>query len=343
MKQYCNEVITLPAKTEKLYQVLGRKESYLHKEITFQARGLPPWTISVSKTNWTPEVEKMMILAQIKKLKRESKKMNKVHRIELTETQLNILWSLAVSGASSSKSDLWKKRKIGELGREVKVGEKSTVERALIFLETNGLIKIGTPQGGRRKMGCDLTTAGLFRLLDADLPEVWKNLDTILSRHGSKVPLIFGKWNKFIKDGVANDFRIRIIEYFKLPGHFYLSAYNILKERKPEKLTEQLLADDLTRHVILPWLFPYVYELCLPRLAEYLSFPRSPFPTKAKSWHSREIESWWAVILRYRCLKRYLLKELDRLGDLCDGLSEIVKEWKSIIPKLEKAPKEKRL
>lgn len=251
---------------------------------------------------------------------------------ELTETQLNVLWSLAIDGASSSQREV-SKRKIGKEPWKREVGKKSTVQRALRFLESEGLVKVGEPRGGRRKMSCDLTAAGLFALIASDSEAVWKNLDRIIVNHTSKVPLIFDNWNYFVKDKVADDVKHRIVEYFVFPSHFYLSSYPILRHRRPEKRTEQLLGEDLTRHVLLPYLFPYMYEFYLPGLADYLYFPVSPFP------HMEAVEGWMDVMLRYPDLRQYILEELERLEDWCKRMSRTVRRWKCLVQKLEKAQK----
>ena len=307
------------------YKILGRPDLGLSVAITFKARELPfRWTIFIRKKEWTPEVEKTRILKQIKKLKKELKRVCKEYYAELTKTQYNILWSLAVQGPCSSISEL-KMRKFGFPIKE-RIGEETTIDRELRFLESRGLLKIGRPQGVHRRKPCRLTTAGLFTLLAADWPEVWKELDKIILENESRVPLIFGNWKSFNKE-VANDFRVNIINYFKHPIHSFISSYEILRHM-PTKLSEKLLAEDMTRHVIVPYIFPYFYELFLPSFGKYLSL--SPYPSE------RQVQGWFKTIIRYPNLKEYLLGELNRLEHVSKNLATITKEWKNMVYRLEK-------
>lgn len=308
------------------YKILDKKDLGLSVAVTFKASGLPfRWTIFIRKKNWTPEGEKTRILRQIKKLKKELKRMCKEYYAELTKTQYNVLWSLAAQGPCFSIYEL-KMRKIGFPIKE-KIGEKTTIDRELRFLESRGLLKIGKPRDGHGSKPCKLTTAGLFTMLAADWPEVWAKLDKIILENKSKVPLIFGNWEDFNKDKVANDFKIHIINYFKHPIHSFISSYEILRY-VPTKLSEKLLAEDMTRHVILPYIFPYFYELFLPGFAKYLSL--SPYPSE------RQVEGWFKTIIRYPNLRIYLLEELNRLEHVSKKLATITKEWKNMVYRLEK-------
>ena len=314
------------AKMEK-YKILAKQDLGLSVAITFKARELPfRWTIFIRKKEWTPEVEKTRILRQIKKLKKELKRVCKKYYAELTKAQYNILWSLAVQGPCSSISEL-KMRQVGFPIKE-RIGEKTTIDRELRFLESRGLLKVGRPRDGHRRKPCRLTTAGLFTLFAADWPEVWKELDKIILENKSRVPLIFGNWESFNKE-VANDFRVNIISYFKHPIHSFISSYEILRY-VPTKLSEKLLAEDMTRHVILPYIFPYFYELFLPGFAKYLSL--SSYPSE------RQVEDWFKTIIRYPNLKKYLLEELNRLERVSKRLATVIKEWRNMVYKLENAP-----
>lgn len=311
------------------YKILNRQDLGLSVAITFKAheRELPPWTIFIRKKEWTPEVEKTRILKHIKKLKKELKKMRNMHNVELTETELNVLWSLAKDGPSSSKYELLRKRK---------VAAHTTGGQALKSLESRGLIKIGRPEGGRKRMSCELTTFGMFAIIASESEDVFKRIDRIVEKNKSKVPFVFSYWEDFVKNGNVNDFWYNTIQYF-YPPYINLSVFRVLQDYKPTEETDQFLADDLTRYVVLPWLCPIVYELYLPGLFEYLTGFSSSRPTG--KWNKMWIENWMKIIFRYKALREYLLKELGRLENWCEKMSRSVEQWKSIVQKLEMAQK----
>lgn len=329
-----------------VYRILEREKKESSVFVTFEAWELPAhiriWKIVIPKKKLTPEFERKAILARIKSLKKEWAERLLAQNSPLSKTQLSILLSLALEGPTDSQSELFRDRTILRGFFEEKVGEKTAVQEALTVLESEGLIKIGRPKGTGGSRRCDLTIVGLFTLLSAELPDVLKSFDEIALSHTAQIPLLFGNWKKFIKDkdeetfaeddyekkekhGTSNYFKSGIIEYFKLPIHRCISAYNCLKDESPTEWSEQLLADDLTRHVVLPHLFPYIYKLFLPRFAENLDYP---FPTEEAVSH------WFKFITRYPSLKKYLHNELNRLELVNREFAQTIKKWKNMANRL---------
>lgn len=312
------------------YEVLNVEEFLRTKAITFKAPDLPIWTVFIDKRVWTPEVEKRIILHHIDKLKQELKKRAfKELYAELTETQSNILWSLAVNGPCSSLYELTK-RKIKLMTpqgpREIKVGKKTTIRRDLDYLEQHSLIKISRTTREKRGKLCSLTTLGLFKIFEMDMPEVWAKLDKIILNNKEKVPRIFGKWEKFIRDGTVDNFKIHIINYFSDPLQSNLTSYRFLKHLRSARFTERALAEDMARHTLLPQIFPYVYKIFLPELFElFRAFSMYVLPEKG------EIKGWFKTLIRYPNLRGYLLDELERLEHESKNFSLLMKQWKKIL------------
>lgn len=305
------------------YRIVEEQDLGLSVAITFKARGLPRWKIFVRKKEYSPELVETRIREEIKRLTKQLKKMYKEYVAELTETEYKVLWSLAVQGLCSSRYEL-ARRKMGERNRK-KVGDPRTLKKVLRSLKSQGLVKIRKPRDARGGMPCELTTKGLFTLLDAGWPELWQKLDKVTYWYKSKMPLIFGNWENFIRNGDVNEFVIHILNYFKAPIHSHMSSFKFIKQLRPTKLSDDILAEDLTKHVILPYIFPYIYELFLPRFTELLNFPVTPKP------HREEIQSWFKTVSRYDDLKEWLLEELKRLEYASEEFTKVLKEWNAIL------------
>ena len=305
------------------YRIVEEQDLGLSVAITFKARGLPCWKIFIRKNEYSPELVETRIREEIKRLKKQLKKRYKEYVAELTEAEYNVLWSLAVQGPCSSVYEL-ARRKIGERNRK-NVGDPRTLKKVLPSFRSLGLVKIRKPRDARGGIPCELTTKGLFTLLDAEWSELWQKLDKMTFWYKSKVPLIFGNWENCIRNGDVNEFVIRVLNYFKDPFHSHISSFKLIKQLQPTKLSENILAEDLTRHVILPYIFPYVYELVLPRFTEALYFRVMPKP------HRKEIQRWFKTVSRYDNLRKWLLEELKRLEYASEEFTKVLKEWDAIL------------
>jgi len=326
-------------KQHKPYEIIRRKNIGAYRVTTFMAPGLPQWPVFIKKKEWSLEEENEQILERIENLKRHIKQRMRGYYPELTKTQYRILISLAMQGPARSRSAL-AKRKIKTEDEEAEdnqppkdgkpVGDDETVRRNLDFLESQYLIQSRkSPREGESKF-IELTTAGLFRLLGSDWPELWQHFDKIAKTNKAKVSLIFGNWEKFIKDGTADNFKEGILNYFKNPAQSNTTVYDLLVHKKPTKLSEKILADDLTRHVLLPQLFPYIYQMFLPEYtaASFESaIDSSPAPPMSRDY----IISWFRTVSCYPKLKVYLLKELYRLEQESASFSNTIREWISIL------------
>jgi DNA-binding MarR family transcriptional regulator len=294
------------------------------------APGLQEWPVFISKKQWSLEEENRRILEQIKDMKRDLKLRCREYHPELTKTQYRILISLAVQGPAHSRYKLTTRKIKGE-----RIGDKETIRRDLDILKSQYLIQTSESPGGRRPKNIELTTAGLFRLLGSEWPELWQDFDKLARTNESKVPLIFGNWQKFIKDGTADDFKEGILNYFKNPEQSYITAYDLLVHLRPTEFSEKGLTDDLTRHILLPQLFHYIYRLFLPYFSEPLISPFEPIQGKiAPSASKKEVEIWFESVARYSELKDYLQKELCRLEQDSENFAFTIKNWKNILNRL---------
>jgi len=303
------------------YRIVEEQDLGLSVAIIFKARGLPRWKIFIRKNEYSPELVETRIREEIKRLKKQLKKMYKEYTAELTKVECNVLWSLAVQGPCSSAYEL-AKRKINE---RKKLGDPRTLKKVLQSFSSLGLVKVSKPRNARGGTPCELTTKGLFTLLNAEWPELLHKLDNIAYWYKSKVPLIFGNWEEFKSKGDVNEFVIRVLDYFKNSFHSHISSFNLIKQLQPTKLTENILAKDLTRHVILPYIFPYIYELFLPRFTEVLDLAVTPEP------HREEIQSWFKTVSRYSNLRDWLSEELKRLEYASKEFLKVLKEWDEIL------------
>jgi hypothetical protein len=210
--------------------------------------------------------------------------------------------------------------------KEIEVGKKTTIQRDLNYLKEHGLVKIGRRCGKKRGKPCSLTMVGLFRIFEMDMPEIWARFDNIVCSNKALVPRVFKRWKKFIKDEIADDFKVNIIDYFKDPLQNNLISYCFLKHVVPTAVTERALTEDMTRHVLLPQIFLYAYKIFLPELFEVFDdFSMHILPEK------EEVENWFRMLIRYRNLRGYLLNELERLECESRNFSLLMKRWKRIL------------
>jgi len=73
-----------------------------------------------------------------------------------------------------------------------------SLKRRLIKCEETAKSRAGLPI-----MTCSLTLKGLVLALH-DQPELWKNIDDIVLKHRLIGPLVFKKWDQFVKAGARN-------------------------------------------------------------------------------------------------------------------------------------------
>jgi len=319
--------MTEKKKEPKKYRVIRRINIGPDRVTTFMAPGLPEWSVFIRKKQWSLEEEDKQILELIEALKRDIKLRWREYYPELTKTQYRVLVALAEQGPAPSRYALARRKIEGE-----RVGDFETVRRDLEFLESQYLIQTMKSPLARY---IELTTAGLFRLLGSEWPELWKHFDKIARTNQSRVPLIFGNWQKFIKNRTVNDFKEGILNYFKNPAQSYITAYDLLVHERSTEFSEKTLADDLTRHVILPQIFPYIYKLFLPYFFEPLISPFEPIQGKLAPLASRkEVELWFKSVARYSELKDYLQKELCRLEQDSENFALTIKDWKNILNRL---------
>jgi hypothetical protein len=295
--------------------------------VTFASPGIGQWPVFIRKEEWSKEIEESRILEQIKTLKTGMIRRYREYFFELTKTQANILYSLAIDGPCHSEYELE--------GREIEgkeIGDDTTVRNSIPFLESNYLIRTEEARTRRHQKRIELTTAGLFRLLCSEWQELWSQLDKIATNNGAKVPLIFGLWKEFLPETIT-DFKQGILQYFQDPEHFYIAAFDYLVRRRPGKFSERLLAEDLTRHLVLPQLFEYVYEFFLPGFYDYLTVPFEPRGNKKITYSStKTMELWIKGIARYPQLRKYLSRELRRLERVGEHFAFAVREWRKMLP-----------
>jgi hypothetical protein len=82
----------------------------------------------------------------------------------------------------------------------------SRIHESVQLLIKTRLIKgtiVGKPRAGHTILACSLTLKGLVLALH-DQPELWKDIDDIVLKHRLIGPLVFKKWDQFVKAGARN-------------------------------------------------------------------------------------------------------------------------------------------
>lgn len=132
-----------------------------------------------------------------------------------------------------------------------------------------------------------ITKRGLFKLLAHD--DAWAFIDKIASNHKDKLPIIFGYWDHFVKEGVKSKVIEAMRIFFKNPLPYFSREFSKMKKEVQEKYFAVFdsMLDDMLNH----------YVLFLPLLS-------SKTPNEAREW----LKVWQEKTI----LKRYMIEEFQR-------------------------------
>lgn len=102
----------------------------------------------------------------------------------------------------------------------------SRIHESVKLLIKNGLIKgtiVGKSHAGHTILACSLTLKGLVIALH-DRPKLWKNIDDIIWNTDDS-PLVFKKWDQFVKAGARNVVLSRLKRAFSKLAQAHIAPF----------------------------------------------------------------------------------------------------------------------
>jgi hypothetical protein len=230
----------------------------------------------------------------------------------------------------------------GSNKQRAKLGSSGAVHPPLEQLKKSKLIK---PLQSGNEETYDLTLSGL--LIALSFKPLWSHIDKVIQYHAKKLPLLLGKWDWFVH--VEEKLNIRMVriakermqEYLFYPektvhASVFSSLIEAYRQREIEvrirdmlllsenENFEQLLQEDITRYVHLPWIFALTSEYAVPQMKINVRFPsyiRYTGEMPKKVLEVGDFLGWMGIMYGDENLKRYLINELDRLDKFGNNCS----------------------
>jgi hypothetical protein len=174
----------------------------------------------------------------------------------------------------------------------------------------------------------ELTTYGLFMAfyyqeqrplpVKEDFP-LWKEIDRLAEVHGTKIPLVLGKWDYFKRRGVRGSVFKSLCRFFVGPNMPYIIFYQ--ERGEPEKVLKNLGIDPFQKHV----------ESLVKKLTRQILFPK-PTPELVP----KENGGQTFILIKDPDLKEFINNEITNRQEYHQAELNKLRSWKSFIEKAAK-------